>query len=90
MSNERIDSRDIISDYIFYSKYSRVKPDGKKETWPESVSRVMEMHYEFSMEKSKMKIKMLSIKYSKRLGQHITIKKSLVLKGLFNMVVLNC
>lgn len=47
MSNERIDSRDIISDYIFYSKYSRVKPDGKKETWPESVSRVMEMHYEF-------------------------------------------
>lgn len=47
MSNERIDGRDIISDYIFYSKYSRVKPDGKKETWPESVSRVMEMHYEF-------------------------------------------
>ena len=47
MSNERIDSRDIISDYIFYSKYSRVKPDGKKETWPESVSRVMEMHHEF-------------------------------------------
>ena len=47
MSNERIDSRDIISDYIFYSKYSRVKPDGKKETWSESVSRVMEMHYKF-------------------------------------------
>lgn len=47
MSNERIDSRDIISDYIFYSKYSRVKPDGKKETWEEAVSRVMEMHYQF-------------------------------------------
>lgn len=47
MSNERVDSRDIISDYIFYSKYSRVKPDGKKETWNEAVSRVMEMHYQF-------------------------------------------
>lgn len=47
MNNERIDSRDIISDYIFYSKYSRVKPDGKKETWNEAVSRVMEMHYQF-------------------------------------------
>lgn len=47
MSNERVDSRDIISDYIFYSKYSRVKPDGKKETWEEAVSRVMEMHYQF-------------------------------------------
>lgn len=47
MSNERVDSRNIISDYIFYSKYSRVKPDGKKETWEEAVSRVMEMHYQF-------------------------------------------
>lgn len=47
MSNERVDSRDIISDYIFYSKYSRVKPDGKKETWEEAVSRVMGMHYQF-------------------------------------------
>lgn len=47
MNNERVDSRDIISDYIFYSKYSRVKPDGKKETWNEAVSRVMEMHYQF-------------------------------------------
>ena len=47
MNNERVDSRDIISDYIFYSKYSRVKPDGKKETWNEAVSRVMGMHYQF-------------------------------------------
>lgn len=47
MNNERVDSRDIISDYIFYSKYSRVKPDGKKEIWNEAVSRVMEMHYQF-------------------------------------------
>lgn len=47
MNNEHVDSRDIISDYIFYSKYSRVKPDGKKETWNEAVSRVMEMHYQF-------------------------------------------
>lgn len=47
MNNKRVDSRDIISDYIFYSKYSRVKSDGKKETWNEAVSRVMEMHYQF-------------------------------------------
>lgn len=47
MDNDRIDSRNIISDYIFYSKYSRVKSDGKKETWQESVSRVMSMHWSF-------------------------------------------
>lgn len=46
-NKERIDSRKTISDYIFYSKYSRVKPDGKKETWEESVSRVMQMHWQF-------------------------------------------
>lgn len=45
--NERIDSRNVISDYIFFSKYSRVKPDGKKESWTEAVSRVMQMHHEF-------------------------------------------
>ena len=44
---ERVDSRNIISDYIFYSKYSRVKSDGTKETWDESVSRVMQMHWQF-------------------------------------------
>lgn len=46
-NKERIDSRKTISDYVFYSKYSRVKPDGKKETWEESVSRVMQMHWQF-------------------------------------------
>lgn len=85
MSNERVDSRDIISDYIFYSKYSRVKPDGKKETWEEAVSRVMEMHYQFLMVRSKKKIKMHLTKFSKKLGYHIIIKKFLVLKDLFNM-----
>lgn len=53
MNNERVDSRDIISDYIFYSKYSRVKPDGKKETWSEAVNRVMLMHHEFFENKIK-------------------------------------
>lgn len=47
MDNERVDSRGIISDYIFFSKYSRVKPDGKKETWDESVTRVMQMHMDY-------------------------------------------
>lgn len=47
MNDNRIDSRNIISDYIFYSKYSRIKPDGKKETWEESVSRVMQMHWQY-------------------------------------------
>lgn len=47
MENEHVDSRNIISDYVFYSKYSRVKSDGKKETWNESVSRVMAMHWQY-------------------------------------------
>lgn len=47
MENKRVDSRGIISDYIFFSKYSRVKPDGKKETWDEAVTRVMQMHMEY-------------------------------------------
>lgn len=47
MENKRIDSRGVISDYIFFSKYSRVLPDGKKETWGESVERVMQMHFDF-------------------------------------------
>lgn len=51
MKDERIDSRDIISDYIFFSKYSRVKADGKKESWTEAVDRVMDMHWDFFMER---------------------------------------
>ena len=47
MLEERVDSRNIISDYIFYSKYSRVKEDGTKESWEESISRVMQMHWSF-------------------------------------------
>ena len=53
MKNGRVDSREIISDYIFNSKYSRTKPDGKKETWEESVSRVMQMHWTFFEKKIK-------------------------------------
>lgn len=39
-----IDSRKEIGDYIFVSKYARTV-NGKKETWNESVDRVMDMHY---------------------------------------------
>ncbi len=39
-----IDSRKEIGDYIFVSKYARTV-NGKKETWDESVDRVMDMHY---------------------------------------------
>lgn len=42
--NEMIDSRKEIGDYIFVSKYARTV-NGKKETWNESVDRVMDMHY---------------------------------------------
>lgn len=42
--NEMIDSRKEIGDYIFASKYARTV-NGKKETWNESVDRVMDMHY---------------------------------------------
>lgn len=42
--NEMIDSRKGIGDYIFVSKYARTV-NGKKETWDQSVDRVMDMHY---------------------------------------------
>lgn len=42
--NEMIDSRKEIGDYIFVSKYARTV-NGKKETWGQSVDRVMDMHY---------------------------------------------
>lgn len=42
--NEMIDSRKEIGDYIFVSKYA-ITVNGKKETWDQSVDRVMDMHY---------------------------------------------
>lgn len=42
--NEMIDSRKEIGDYIFVSKYARTV-NGKKETWDQSVDRVMDMHH---------------------------------------------
>lgn len=42
--NEMIDSRKEIGDYIFVSKYARTV-NGKKETWDQSVDRIMDMHY---------------------------------------------
>jgi ribonucleoside-diphosphate reductase alpha chain len=37
------DSRPVVGEYVFLSKYSQTH-DGKKETWQESVNRVMDMH----------------------------------------------
>lgn len=37
------DSRPVVGEYVFLSKYSQTH-DGKKETWQEAVSRVMDMH----------------------------------------------
>lgn len=42
--SEIVDSRKEIGDYIFVSKYARTV-NGKKETWGQSVDRVMTMHY---------------------------------------------
>lgn len=53
MENERIDSRGIISDYIFFSKYSRVLSNGRKETWSDSVNRVMQTHFTYLEKRSK-------------------------------------
>lgn len=39
-----VNSRKEIGDYIFVSKYARTV-NGKKETWDESIDRVMEMHW---------------------------------------------
>lgn len=39
-----VNSRKEIGDYIFVSKYARIV-HGKKETWDQSVDRVMEMHW---------------------------------------------
>jgi ribonucleoside-diphosphate reductase alpha chain len=39
-----VNSRKEIGDYIFVSKYARTV-HGKKETWDQSVDRVMEMHW---------------------------------------------
>lgn len=37
------DSRPVVGEYVFLSKYSKTH-DGKKETWQEAVNRVMDMH----------------------------------------------
>lgn len=38
------DSRPVVGEYVFLSKYSQTH-DGKKETWQEAVNRVMDMHF---------------------------------------------
>lgn len=53
METGRVDSRDIISDYIFNGKYSRTLKNGKKETWEESVERVLKMHTDKYWERMK-------------------------------------
>ena len=37
------DSRPVVGEYVFLSKYSQTH-DGKKETWQEAVNRVLDMH----------------------------------------------
>lgn len=37
------DSRPVVGEYVFLSKYSQTH-DGKKETWQEAVNRVIDMH----------------------------------------------
>ena len=37
------DSRPVVGEYVFLSKYSQTH-NGKKETWQEAVNRVMDMH----------------------------------------------
>lgn len=37
------DSRPVVGEYVFLSKYSQTH-DGKKETWQQAVGRVMDMH----------------------------------------------
>ena len=37
------DSRPVVGEYVFLSKYSQTH-NGKKETWKEAVNRVMDMH----------------------------------------------
>lgn len=37
------DSRPVVGEYVFLSKYSQTH-DGKKETWQDAVNRVMNMH----------------------------------------------
>ena len=37
------DSRPVVGEYVFLSKYSQTH-DGEKETWQEAVNRVMDMH----------------------------------------------
>lgn len=37
------DSRPVVGEYVFLSKYSQTH-DGKKETWKDAVNRVMDMH----------------------------------------------
>ena len=37
------DSRPVVGEYVFLSKYSQTH-DGKKETWQDAVNRVMDMH----------------------------------------------
>ena len=46
------DSRGVIGEYIFVSKYSQ-NNNGKKESWGEAISRVMNMHRSYYADKVK-------------------------------------
>lgn len=44
MSNQNKKGIDLLADYVFLSKYSQKKSDGKLETWEETVERIYAMH----------------------------------------------
>lgn len=41
----------LLSDCVFTTKYAQTKPDGKKETWDESVDRIYDMHRNYLISK---------------------------------------
>lgn len=43
---KKIDKRVEVGELVFTSKYARTV-NGRKESWDEAVSRVMEMHYNY-------------------------------------------
>ena len=44
MNNQNKKGIDLLADYVFLSKYSQKKSDGKLETWEETVERIYAMH----------------------------------------------
>ena len=59
-SNREVDTRHVMSQAKFYEGYSRWDDEKKRyESWDESVSRVMEMHREFFVNKMTPELQLL-------------------------------